>query len=222
MENQFVVPLMAVAPIVAMLAISLISSAVGALNNAISRRDQKRELDKIRAQNSQSQFENRAWYNANFMTDYTQRADAQMLLRNLQDALKRRRDITASSAAITGASTAAQDAAKGHDARAIADTYGNIAAIGQRYKDNITNQFFGRRNLLENQQLGLDQQNVNDYNRQAQSMSNLMYNGINASAGALTSGMYNNTNGYIPPAPKHTPGWVTTKYPYGAWDYSRI
>ena len=174
------------AAIIPLLAIAgLAAAGAGVAGNAITRGKQKRELNKMREGVAAEHAENKAWYNANALSDYTQRADSQNLLKNLRDNLKRRRDATTATAAVTGATPAAQAAAKESDARVISDTYSNLSALGQRYKDNVTDQYFRRKDMLNNRLMGLDQQNLAGYDRMANSWSNLTSTGLNTAAGAF-------------------------------------
>ena len=176
-----------------LIAIALATAAAGAVGSGVSRNKQKKKLNQMRAGIAGEQAENRAWYNANALSDYTQRADAQNLFKHLRDNLKRRRDVTSATAAVTGATPAAQAAAKEADTRAISDTYSNVAAMGQRYKDNVTSQYFRRMDMLNNRMMGIDQQDLQSYDRMAQTWGNLMNTGLNTAAGAALSdyaGMY--------------------------------
>ena len=165
----------------------LAAAGAGAIGSGVTRQNQKKKLSQMQADIRGQMADNRSWYNANYLTDYTQRADAQNLFKHLQDGLRRRRDITTATAAVTGATPAAQAAAKEADARVIGDTYSNVAALGQRYKDNVTNQYLRRQDLLNARMLGLDQQDYAGYDRMAGSWMNLMGSGLNTAAGAFDS-----------------------------------
>ena len=178
----------------------LATAAAGAVGSGVTRQKQKKQLQQMQSDIRSQMADNKSWYNANYMTDYTQRADVQNYLKQLTDNLKRRRETTTATAAVTGATPAAQAAAKEADVRAIGDTYSNIAALGQRYKDTVTNQYLRRQDMLNAHMLGLDQQNYAGYDRMAGSWLNLMGSGLNVAAGAAAdySGQYaNNGSGYF-------------------------
>lgn len=177
---------MAILPVLAIA--GLAAAGAGAVGGAITRKKQRQELNNMRAGVAAEQAENRAWYNANALSDYTQRADAQNLFKNLRDNLKRSRGVTASTAAVTGATPAAVAAAKERDTKAVSDTYSNVAAMGQQWKDNVTSQYLRRKDFLSNKMLGLDQQGLADYDRQAQNWGNLMSSGLNLAAGSAMPG----------------------------------
>jgi len=173
--------------VVPLIAIALAAAAAGAIGSGIARNKEKKKLKEMRGYIASDKAENKAWYNANYMSDYTQRADAQNLFKHLRDNLKRHRNVTAATAAITGATPAAQAAAKEADVRAIGDTYSNVASLGQRWKDNVTNQYYRRKDMLDRRMLGIDEADLRGYERSAQSWGNLMSTGLNSAAGAASS-----------------------------------
>jgi hypothetical protein len=88
--------------------------------------------------------ENKAWYNANALSDYTQRQDAQYLMKQLRDNLSRQNRIAANTAVVTGATPEQQAIAKEQSNKVISDTYSNIGAIGQQWKDRVTDRYQAR------------------------------------------------------------------------------
>lgn len=176
---------MAILPVLAIG--GLLAAGAGAVGSSVTRNKQKKALRNMQAGIDAEQRENTNWYNANALTDYTQRADAQNLFKNLRDNLRRNRDVTKSTAAVTGATTASIAKAKEQDSKAISDTYSNVAAMGQRYKDNVTDQYLRRKDYLRNQGLGLAQQDYQSYDRVASGWHNFMNSGLNTAKGAVMS-----------------------------------
>jgi hypothetical protein len=132
------------------------SSIFGAINA-------NKELKKIEALIGQKQADNKAWYSANALGDYTQRADAQNLLRNLRENLGKQNKIAANTAVITGATPEQQAVQKELSNRVVADTYANLGAMGQQYKDRITDQYLARKNALEDSQLNMMNDSLSNY-----------------------------------------------------------
>lgn len=130
-----------------------------------------RERKRMEQRLAQEQADNQAWYNANALQDYTQRADTQNLVRNLRENLQGQQQAAANMAVVTGATPEAMAAQRAQSNKVIADTYSNISAAGQQWKDNITNQYLARKDALTGQQVGAMQSN-------AQSYENLMNQGI--------------------------------------------
>jgi hypothetical protein len=174
---------MAVLPILAI--VGLAAAAAGATGTAVSQNKKRKKLTQMQQDVEGDMSRNKAWYSANALSDYTQRADAQNLFKNLRDNLKRNRDVTTSTAAITGATPAAVAASKEADTKAISDVYGNVAAMGQQYKDNVTNQYFNRQAWLRNAMLRLGNTEMEGYQQISNAWSNLAGSGLNAAAGAF-------------------------------------
>ncbi|MCL2651082.1 MAG: hypothetical protein FWD60_08685 [Candidatus Azobacteroides sp.] len=120
---------------------------------------------------NQQDAENKAWYNENALSDYTQRADTQNLMRQLRNTLDRQNQISSDTAVVTGATPEQQAVQKQQSDNVIADTYGNIGSLGQQYKDQVTNQYLSMKNNLANQRIGMMNQSANSY-------ENLMNNGM--------------------------------------------
>jgi len=124
--------------------------------------------------------ENKAWYNANALSDYTQRSDTQNLMKQLRDTLGRQNRNAAGSAVVSGATVEQQAVQKEQANKVISDTFSNIGAMGQRWKDNITDRYLARKQNIANQRMGQTAQ-------QAASGEELMNNGFNTIGGAFGS-----------------------------------
>jgi hypothetical protein len=122
-----------------------------------------KERKRIESLINQQQADNQAWYNANALGDYTQRADAQNLLRNLRENMARQNKIAANTAVVTGATPEQQAVQKEQTNKVISDTYANLGAMGQQYKDRVTDQYLNRKSALENSQLGMMKDSLNNY-----------------------------------------------------------
>jgi hypothetical protein len=165
--------------------IGLAAAAAGGIGTAVNTAKKNRERNNMRDKIYGDLKENETWYKANAMADYTQRADAQNLFKNLRDNLKRNRNATTAAATVTGATPAQVAAAKEADAKAISDTYASVAAMGQQYKDNITNQYFNRKNYLRSQDLNLGHSYMDDFQRSADAWTNISGSGMKTAAGSF-------------------------------------
>jgi len=130
-----------------------------------------RERKKMDQYLNQQNSDNQAWYNANALSDYTQRADTQNLMRQLRNTLDRQNQIANNTAVVTGATPEQQAVQKEQSDNTISNVYGNIGAMGQQYKDQVTNQYLAMKNNLESQKMGMMNQTANSY-------ENLMNNGL--------------------------------------------
>jgi len=143
--------------------VGTVESIYGLVNAGKKRKQMEQYLD-------QQDAENKAWYNENALSDYTQREDTQNLIRNLRENLDKRNQIASNTAVVTGATPEAQAVQKEQSNKVIADTYSNIGSMGQQYKDLITNRYLAMRNNLANQRMGM-------WGQQAQNYENLFSSG---------------------------------------------
>lgn len=151
--------------------IGLLGSIFGGIGAANQRR-------KMRQQLNQQDAENKSWYNANALSDYTQRSDAQNLMKQLRESLGRQNKAAANSAVVTGATPEQQAVQKEQSNKVISDTFSNLGAQGQQWKDNITDKYLARKDRIAQQRMGMMEQ-------AAQSNENLMNSGLNMLGGSL-------------------------------------
>jgi hypothetical protein len=122
--------------------------------------------------------DNTAWYDANALSDYTQRADAQNLMKQLRDNLTRQNRIAANTAVVTGATPEQEAVQKEQSNKVISDTFSNLGAMGQQWKDRVTDRYLARKENIANQRMGMME-------GQAQSYDNTANNGWNLMSGSL-------------------------------------
>ena len=151
--------------------IGLGASLFGGSKAANERRKMERYL-------RQQESENQSWYDANALSDYTQRADTQNLMKQLRDNLSRQNKAASNTAVVTGATPEQQAIQKEQSNKVISDTFSNIGAMGQQWKDRITDRYLDRKNALSGQKMGMMEGNATSY-------ENLMNNGLNMTAGSL-------------------------------------
>lgn len=131
--------------------------------------------------------ENENWYNNEYYTDYTKRADSQNLLKRLKettDSNNKRNEMTA---AITGATAESVQAGRDANNKVVSDTYGNLAAMGAKHKDNVMSTYLGRKD-------GLGKERYSALLQRAESDEKGMYNGL-SQIGAGITGAANNKMG---------------------------
>lgn len=139
-----------------------------------------KERKKMRSELDALEAENKAIYNAQALGDYTQRADAQNILRQMRNQLDRQTKRAANTQAITGGTIEQTAAMKDSANRALADTMANLGAVGAQFKDRVTDRYLNRKNQLSMQKMNL-------LNQSARGWEGLMQTGLNTSAGALSS-----------------------------------
>lgn len=108
----------------------------------------RKVIDSIKKQ----QKENENWYNRRYYEDATQRADAQHILTQTQDSIRKSNQAAAASAAVAGGTDESMAAAREAGNRALADATSRIAVAGEARKDDIEQQYLNNKANL-NQQL---------------------------------------------------------------------
>lgn len=102
--------------------------------------------------------ENQDWYDRRYNEDSTQRADAQRILTQTNEAIRQRNQAAAGSAAVMGGTEESVAATKAANAQAIADATSQIAVNGERRKDQIESQYMQTKadltKQLENLEIG--------------------------------------------------------------------
>lgn len=135
-------------------AMKLGGSIFGGIKASREAKKQQKMLDAQKA-------ENQAWYNRRYNEDGTQRADAQRLLTNTQDLLRRQTKAAQGANAVTGASTEAVAAQKAANNQALASATSTIAAASDARKDNIEQQYQTNNNALADKQMQISRQKQN-------------------------------------------------------------
>lgn len=124
--------------------------------------------------------ENQDWYDRRYNEDSTQRADAQRILTQTNEAIRRRNQAAAGSAAVMGGTEESVAATKAANAQAIADATSQIAVNGERRKDQIESQYLQTKSDLNQQLQNLEIGKANAVSQAVQGV---------ASAGANMAGL---------------------------------
>ncbi|MFT3994392.1 MAG: hypothetical protein QM660_08795 [Dysgonomonas sp.] len=151
--------------------VGLATSIFGGSKAAKQRKKMERYLN-------QQDTDNKSWYNANALSDYTQRSDTQNLMRQLRDTMGKQNKIAANTAVVTGATPEQQAVQQEQSNKVISDTFANIGSMGQQWKDNITDKYQARKDNIAQQRMGM-------MGQKAQSYENLMNSGLNMMGGSL-------------------------------------
>ena len=104
-------------------------------------------MDNLNARKSQNQ----AWYDKNYYEDATQRADAQHLLQQTEEAIRNRKRQSQAAAAVTGATQESQAMDNAANAQAMADAMTQIALSGQQRKDSVERQYQAKQKALDDE-----------------------------------------------------------------------
>lgn len=129
---------------------------------------------------NQQDAENKSWYNANALSDFTQRSDTQNLMKQLRDTMGKQNKIAANTAVVTGATPEQQAVQKEQANKVISDTFSNIGSMGQQWKDNITDKYLARKSNIAGQRMNMME-------GKAQSGENLQSNGLGMLSNSASS-----------------------------------
>lgn len=94
--------------------------------------------------------ENKNWYDRRYNEDATQRADAQRVLSKTEEMIKNRNRQAAGTQAVMGGTDESVAAEKAVNSQAMADAASQIAANGERRKDQIESQYLQTKSDLNN------------------------------------------------------------------------
>lgn len=160
-----------------------IGGAVGLVGSLFGGNKAAKQRKKMENYLNTQDAENKAWYNANALSDYTQRSDIQNLMKQLRDNLGKTNKRAENMAVVTGATPEQQAVQKEQSNKVISDTFANIGAQGQQFKDRVTDKYQARRENIANQRMNMME-------GKAQSGENLQSNGLGMlsnAAGSLLS-----------------------------------
>lgn len=115
----------------------LIGSAIGAAGSIFGGIMASKAMKKVKRNIQQQRQKNQDWYDQRYNEDSTQRADAQRLLTQTQDMLKRQTDAVAGSAAVGGGTDESVAQAKAAANETVGNVMSNINAQADARKDQI-------------------------------------------------------------------------------------
>lgn len=133
-------------------------------------------IKKVKNNLQDQQKANQDWYDQRYNEDATQRADAQRILTQTQDAIRKRNQQSAGAQAVMGGTEESVAAAKAANNQALADATAQIAVEGERRKDAIEQTFQNRDAQLQAQ---LNNMEVNKANAVSQAAMGGMQTGDN-------------------------------------------
>ena len=159
----------------------IIGGSVGALGGIFGGISKNKMLKKMRKMINEQKRENQNWYDRRYNEDATQRADAQAILTQTADMIKRRNQQSAGTQAVMGGTEESAAAAKEANAKALSDATSNIAVAGAQRKDQIEGQYRERQNQLDEQLRQLEGEKVDAFG--------MISNAIGGAVNGFASGM---------------------------------
>lgn len=127
----------------------IIGGAAGALGGIFGGISKNKMLKKQMAMIKAQKRENQDWYDRRYNEDATQRADAQAILTQTADMIKRRNQKSAGTQAVMGGTEESVAASKEANAKALSDATSQIAVAGAQRKDQIEGQYRERKQQLD-------------------------------------------------------------------------
>lgn len=129
----------------------LIGSAIGAAGAIFGGVSASNAMKKVKKNVEAQRQKNQNWYDRRMNEDATQRADAQRILTQTEESIKRRNRQAAGSTAVTGGTDESVAATKAANNQALADAASKIAAQGDARKDNIEATYMQNDNVFAGQ-----------------------------------------------------------------------
>lgn len=159
----------------------IIGGSVGALGGIFGGISKNKMLKKMRKMINEQKRENQNWYDRRYNEDATQRADAQAILTQTADMIKRRNQQSAGTQAVMGGTEESAAAAKEANAKALSDATSQIAVAGAQRKDQIEGQYRERQHQLDEQLRQLEGEKVDAFG--------MISNAIGGAVNGFASGM---------------------------------
>ena len=159
---------------------SLIGSGIGVLGSVAGAIGSARKMKQAGNMLTAQQAKYQTWYDKEYNTDYTQRADAQAIINKTSEMANENRKRARGMAVVSGATdeSVAMENEASNDM--VAKTMGNINQSADAYKQSVQGQFRAT-------QQQLDQQQYNNKIAEAQNISNAGDRVSKAGAGIVGS-----------------------------------
>ena len=159
----------------------IIGGTAGALGGIFGGISKNKMLKKQMAMINEQKRENQDWYDRRYNEDSTQRADAQAILSQTADMIRRRNQQSAGAQAVMGGTEESAAAAKEANAKALSDATSQIAVAGAQRKDQIEGQYRERQQQLD--------ETLRQLQGQKQDGFQMLSNAIGGAANGFASGM---------------------------------
>lgn len=149
-----------------------IGAGVGAAASIYGGVKASQAMKKIKANLEQQRKDNQNWYDRRYNEDATQRADAQRILTQTEEAFRNRNRQAQGTAAVMGGTEESVAATKEANAQAMADAASKIDVAGEDRKDNIEQQYMSTYRNIQNQLNDLERQKAQDVQQKANDVAN--------------------------------------------------
>ena len=149
----------------------LIGSGIGAAGSVVGGISASKANKKMERNINEQRKKNQDWYDQRYNEDATQRADAQRVLSQTQEMLKRQTDAAAGSAAVGGGTDESVAQAKAQANDTLGNVMSNINAQADARKDEIEQTYQANDNAYVEQLNNLEQQKANNIAKSVQGVT---------------------------------------------------
>ena len=150
----------------------LIGTGIGAAGAVFGGISASKAIKKMKRNIEDQRKKNQDWYDQRYNEDATQRADAQRVLSQTQDMLKRQTDAAAGSAAVGGGTDESVAQAKAQANDTLGNVMSNINAAADARKDEIEQTYQANDNASVEQLNNLEQQKAENIAKSVQGVTN--------------------------------------------------
>ena len=150
----------------------LIGSGIGAAGAVFGGISASKAIKKMKRNIEDQRKKNQDWYDQRYNEDATQRADAQRVLSQTQDMLKRQTDAAEGSAAVGGGTDESVAQAKAQANDTLGNVMSNINAAADARKDEIEQTYKANDNASVEQLNNLEQQKAENIAKSVQGVTN--------------------------------------------------
>lgn len=150
----------------------LIGSAIGAAGSVVGGISASKANKKMKRNIEDQRKKNQDWYDQRYNEDATQRADAQRVLSQTQEMLKRQTDAAAGSAAVGGGTDESVAQAKAQANDTLGNVMSNINAQADARKDEIEQTYQAKDDAYVEQLNNLEQQKAENIAKSVQGVTN--------------------------------------------------
>lgn len=150
----------------------IVGSAVGAAGAVFGGISASKAIKKMKRNIEAQRKKNQDWYDQRYNEDATQRADAQRVLSQTQDMLKRQTDAAAGSAAVGGGTDESVAQAKAAANQTLGNVMSNINAAAEQRKDEIEQTYQANDNAFVEQLNNLEQKKADNISQAVQGVTN--------------------------------------------------
>ena len=159
---------------------SLIGAGVGVLGSVAGAIGSARKMKQAGQMLNEQEAANKTWYDKEYNTDYTQRADAQAIINKTRELANENRKRARNMAVVAGATDESVAMENEASNEMVANTMGNINQAADAYKQSVQGQYRAT-------QQQIDQQQYNNKIAEAQNISNAASGVSKAGAGIVGS-----------------------------------